>query len=119
MSLESNIKDIVASNPNYTELEKEFLLYYWETLRKDYLSTIKYNNIWLPHIGLFKLKYGALVKKAASLIKLLKRYKTKPISEEKHEAIREEFRVIWKHIQVYKKQFYINTNPDKNLNNEY
>ncbi len=64
-------------NGDITKDEFKFIDFYWDSIRKDYLSPVTKRSIWIPHIGEFIIKYGPLKLLIIKKLKVLKGFKRK------------------------------------------
>lgn len=99
----TNILDILQddlSNGKIDELEYEFLDYYWKSLR-GMLREADKNNVWVPHIGTFKISKTKLTRRCQALVKILRRDSWRKATD-KDMAV-DDFKKAWKLLQPLKK----------------
>lgn len=76
MEINSVVKIInnQVDSKEITDLEKEFLLYYWDKLRKEHLSKLSHPIIWIPHLGKFTMSEMHLEKSILGIVKVLREF---------------------------------------------
>lgn len=64
-------------NGDISKEEAKFVDFYWDSIRRNYLSPVAKRSIWIPHIGEFIIKYGPLKVLIIRKLKILRGFKRK------------------------------------------
>lgn len=98
--MSKKVVDIIKES-DYSEDEREFLNFFWSTLKEDYFQTLKYRMIWLPDVGTFYLKKSKIKTRLRSLLKRIRHRRKLNKPNDRYEK---EFRLLWEHLNKYKNE---------------
>ena len=69
--------NLQLENKEINKDEYNFINFYWNSIRADYLSTVAKRSLWIPHIGELTIKYNPLKVLIIRKIRIVRKLRNK------------------------------------------